>query len=68
MKASKGESLLENRHNGGRIFANPHRHAAWGGNAYNLAAVASAWILADSLAARRAQREPAVSSPLAEVS
>jgi uncharacterized membrane protein YphA (DoxX/SURF4 family) len=50
------------------IFANPHRHAAWGGNAYNLAAVASAWILADSLAARRAQREPAVSSPLAEVS
>ncbi|HEV7217900.1 MAG TPA: hypothetical protein VGN39_03415 [Terriglobales bacterium] len=34
------------------IFANPHRHAAWGGNAYNLAAVASAWILAASLANR----------------
>jgi len=50
------------------IFANPHRHAAWGGNAYNLAAVASAWILADSLPARRALREPTVSSPLAEVS
>ena len=50
------------------IFAHPHRHAAWGGNAYNLAAVASAWILADSLVARRALREPTVSSPLAEVS
>jgi hypothetical protein len=50
------------------IFANPHHHAAWGGNAYNLAAVASAWILADSLVARHTLREPTVSSPLAEVS
>jgi len=50
------------------IFANPHRHAAWGGNAYNLAAVASAWILAAALVARHALREPTVSSPLTEVS
>jgi uncharacterized membrane protein YphA (DoxX/SURF4 family) len=28
------------------IFADPKDHAAWGGNAYNLAAVGSAWILA----------------------
>ena len=32
------------------IFADPHDHAAWGGNAYNLAAVGSSWILADQLA------------------
>lgn len=36
------------------IFANPHKHAAWGGNAFNLALVAANWILADSLASRRA--------------
>jgi uncharacterized membrane protein len=35
-----------------RIFASPHAHDVWGGNAYNLAAVASAWILAASLASR----------------
>jgi len=46
------------------IFADPHRHAAWGGNAFNLAAVASAWILADALAARRALREHEANSPL----
>lgn len=28
------------------IFAHPKNHAAWGGNAYNLAAVGSSWILA----------------------
>jgi uncharacterized membrane protein YphA (DoxX/SURF4 family) len=39
------------------ILANPHRHAAWGGNAYNLAAVGAAWILAESLASRHAERE-----------
>ena len=33
-----------------RIFAFPHRHDVWGGNAYQLAAVAAAWILAESLA------------------
>jgi len=35
-----------------KIFAFPHAHDVWGGNAYNLAAVASAWILAASLASR----------------
>jgi len=39
------------------IFALPHRHDVWGGNAYNLAAVAAAWILADSIASRQAERE-----------
>jgi uncharacterized membrane protein len=32
------------------IFAHPHAHDVWGGNAYNLAAVGAAWILAESLA------------------
>jgi uncharacterized membrane protein YphA (DoxX/SURF4 family) len=50
------------------ILANPHRHAAWGGNAYNLAAVASAWMLADALAARPVLWQHRVSAPLAEVS
>ncbi|MGH7867909.1 MAG: hypothetical protein ACREP9_09860, partial [Candidatus Dormibacteraceae bacterium] len=35
------------------IFASPHNHIAWGGNAYNLAAVGAAWIFADWLATRR---------------
>lgn len=35
------------------IFVFPHRHTAWGANAYNLAAVGSAWILAELLAKRR---------------
>jgi uncharacterized membrane protein YphA (DoxX/SURF4 family) len=35
------------------IFADPKDHAAWGGNAYNLAAVGSAWILAEALTLRR---------------
>ncbi len=34
------------------IFAHPHDHTAWGGNAYNLAAVGAAWIFADWLAER----------------
>ena len=48
------------------ILANPHRHSAWGGNAYNLAAVASAWILADSLAAGHALQERRVELSIAE--
>ena len=35
------------------IFAHPKGHAAWGGNAYNLAAVGSAWILAEAAKGRR---------------
>jgi uncharacterized membrane protein len=37
------------------IFADPKDHAAWGGNAYNLAAVGSAWILAETSTARRSR-------------
>jgi hypothetical protein len=33
--------------------ASPHDHEAWGGNAYNLAAVGASWIVAESLAGRR---------------
>jgi uncharacterized membrane protein YphA (DoxX/SURF4 family) len=35
------------------IFAHPKSHAAWGGNAYNLAAVGSSWILAEASTSRR---------------
>jgi uncharacterized membrane protein len=40
-----------------QIFASPHDHEAWGGNAYNLAAVAATWIVADSLAGRRREAQ-----------
>jgi uncharacterized membrane protein YphA (DoxX/SURF4 family) len=39
------------------IFADPKNHVAWGGYAYNLAAVGSAWILAESIVSRNAERE-----------
>lgn len=45
------------------ILAYPKRHAAWGGNAYNLAAVAAAWILADSIATRGALRQQRANAP-----
>ncbi|MDQ2890467.1 MAG: hypothetical protein M3R65_07905 [Gemmatimonadota bacterium] len=35
------------------IFAYPRDHVAWGSNAYNLAAVGAAWIVADWLASRQ---------------
>jgi len=35
------------------IFAAPHNHIAWGGDAYNLTAVGAAWIFADWLEMRR---------------
>lgn len=50
------------------IFAYPQRHAAWGGNAYNLAAVAATWILADSMTTRGARREDRANAPLAGAS
>lgn len=31
------------------IFASPHDHTSWGGDAYNIAAVGAAWIVADWL-------------------
>jgi uncharacterized membrane protein len=36
-----------------RPLAQPHNHVPWGSNAYNLAAVGAAWMLAESLSARR---------------
>jgi hypothetical protein len=39
------------------ILAHPKHHAAWGGSKYNLAAVAAAWILADSIASQNTERE-----------
>ena len=50
------------------IFADPKDHGAWGGNAYNLAAVAAAWILADSIASHHAEREEEAKARLAEIS
>ena len=41
------------------IFASPHDQTAWGGNAYNLAAVGAAWILAECLANRQSQHATA---------
>jgi uncharacterized membrane protein YphA (DoxX/SURF4 family) len=35
------------------IFAHSERHAAWGGNAFNLALVAACWIFADAIASHR---------------
>ncbi len=38
------------------IFANPHSHVAWGGDAYNATAVGASWMFASWLA----HREPPV--------
>lgn len=38
------------------IIAHPKKHAAWGGNAYNLAAVGSSWILAAVIASLSATK------------
>jgi uncharacterized membrane protein YphA (DoxX/SURF4 family) len=35
------------------IFASPHDHVSWGGNAYNLTAVGAAWVIAEWLADRQ---------------
>jgi uncharacterized membrane protein YphA (DoxX/SURF4 family) len=50
------------------IFAHPDGHAAWGGNAFNLALVAACWIFADAIASRHAEQEERVKPRLAEVS
>jgi uncharacterized membrane protein YphA (DoxX/SURF4 family) len=39
------------------IFADPKDHDAWGGYAYNLAAVGASWILSESLARRHTELE-----------
>jgi uncharacterized membrane protein YphA (DoxX/SURF4 family) len=48
------------------IFAHPDGHAAWGGNAFNLALVAACWIFADAIASRHAEQEERVKPRLAE--
>ena len=50
------------------IFAFPHRHDVWGGNAYQLAAVAAAWIFADSNARRVEKGKHDTETRFAEVS
>ena len=46
------------------VLADPKNHAAWGGNAFNLALVAANWLLADSIAIRRreVQNQPSAKS------
>jgi len=39
------------------IFASPYSHDVWGGNAYQLTAVAAGWLMAESNAGRVAKRE-----------
>src|SRR5215469_15878063 len=50
------------------IFASPHRHDVWGGNAYQLAAVAAALILADANERRAAKLGHDPETRFAEVS
>jgi uncharacterized membrane protein YphA (DoxX/SURF4 family) len=50
------------------ILTDSKDHAAWGGSAYNLTAVAAAWILTDSIARRHAKREHDARALLEEVS
>lgn len=38
-----------------KLFAQPHEHMAWAGNAFNLAIIGAAWVVADSIVSRRAQ-------------
>ena len=38
------------------LFAQPHEHMVWAGNAINLALVGAAWVVADSIAGRRQPR------------
>ncbi len=37
------------------LFAAPHEHMVWGGNAMNLALTGAAWVIADSIASRHEQ-------------
>jgi uncharacterized membrane protein YphA (DoxX/SURF4 family) len=40
-----------------RLFAQPHEHMVWAGNAINLALIGAAWVVADSIASRRRQTQ-----------
>ncbi|MFL6257789.1 MAG: DoxX family protein [Pyrinomonadaceae bacterium] len=39
------------------LFAQPREHMVWAGNAINLVLIGAAWVVADSIARRRQQRE-----------
>ena len=47
------------------IFASPHDHVSWGGNAFNLTVVGAAWSVADWLADRRRPIQPQSEKPVA---
>jgi uncharacterized membrane protein YphA (DoxX/SURF4 family) len=49
------------------VLAFPRNHVAWGSNAYNLAAVAAAWIIAETIARPHAKRELETEERLAHV-
>jgi uncharacterized membrane protein YphA (DoxX/SURF4 family) len=49
-----------------RLFAQPHEHMVWAGNAFNLAMVGAAWVVADSIASRRRQTRGQVGREMLE--
>lgn len=51
-----------------KVFASPRDHVAWGSNAYNLAAVGAALMIAEAIASRHARREQDSEARFAEVS
>lgn len=50
------------------IFADPKNHAAWGGNAFNLALVAANWIFADAISTQQQENQNQKSANLATAS
>jgi uncharacterized membrane protein len=50
------------------IFADPKNHGAWGGYAYNLAAVGACWVFAETLASLRGARDCDGEARLAQAS
>jgi uncharacterized membrane protein YphA (DoxX/SURF4 family) len=49
-------------------FAFPRSHVAWGSNAYNLAAVGAAWMLAEAVASPHSKREQDTEERFAHIS
>lgn len=50
------------------VFAFPRSHVAWGSNAYNLAAVGAAWMLAEAVASPHSKREQDTEERFAHIS
>jgi uncharacterized membrane protein YphA (DoxX/SURF4 family) len=50
------------------VFAFPRSHVAWGSNAYNLAAVGAAWMLAEAAASPHSRREQETEERFAHIS